>query len=276
MKKILIFILLILTFSFVSCKKECKHKFLDATCTSPKICKLCRTTIGEPYGHIYKNGICVVCNNEDKTNSAVIINNAFKNTIKAGYIFKQKQVSKLIYDHQIYDSSTSTTKICSDGTNHLFDLSIRHNNTISTSHAFIEVTNNNISIYTKHNNTDYSKLDEDTTNKFLKYNINNNLKISAIDNMFILQDEVWIGNLTLINESIKEYLKQLTDLYPNSNFKFTKYNITLKDNYISTVDIVIMGNIIINDITLVYSEIITSNFFEIGSTEVTIPTNLSQ
>lgn len=62
MKKIFLFIFLGLILCLYGC--ECKHDYNMATCTSPKICKKCGESDGEPLGHNYINGFCERCLDE--------------------------------------------------------------------------------------------------------------------------------------------------------------------------------------------------------------------
>ena len=39
----------------------CDHVWTEATCTTPKTCSKCNTTVGEPKGHSWSNGECSVC-----------------------------------------------------------------------------------------------------------------------------------------------------------------------------------------------------------------------
>ncbi len=42
-----------------------EHNYLDATCTSPKVCTDCGETYGEALGHDYVDGKCTVCGQSD-------------------------------------------------------------------------------------------------------------------------------------------------------------------------------------------------------------------
>ena len=46
-------------------EQACAHDWADATCESPKTCKLCGETEGEALGHSYEDGACSVCGDED-------------------------------------------------------------------------------------------------------------------------------------------------------------------------------------------------------------------
>lgn len=60
MKKILVFVLVlaILSCLFASCEKECDHDWVDADCTTPKICDECGKTKGEALGHEWTDASC--------------------------------------------------------------------------------------------------------------------------------------------------------------------------------------------------------------------------
>ena len=45
--------------------KALGHKWVNATCTAPKTCSVCKTTQGAAIGHKLTNGKCSVCNTKD-------------------------------------------------------------------------------------------------------------------------------------------------------------------------------------------------------------------
>ena len=44
---------------------ECLHAFIDATCTTPKMCDKCKLTEGNALGHDFSEGICTRCNTKE-------------------------------------------------------------------------------------------------------------------------------------------------------------------------------------------------------------------
>ena len=57
--KNVIVLVLFLSISLMACGHE--HKWIDATCTSPKTCEECGETEGEPLGHTTEFGECEQC-----------------------------------------------------------------------------------------------------------------------------------------------------------------------------------------------------------------------
>ena len=61
MKKLILvlIILLIAIIGLISCNKECEHQWIDATCNTPKTCKLCTQAEGTPREHEWKWPTCL-------------------------------------------------------------------------------------------------------------------------------------------------------------------------------------------------------------------------
>ena len=43
----------------------CEHNWVDATCTEPRYCSLCRLVEGDPLGHSFVEGTCTACGEKD-------------------------------------------------------------------------------------------------------------------------------------------------------------------------------------------------------------------
>lgn len=43
------------------------HDWKPATCITPMKCRTCNTTVGQPNGHNYVNGVCTVCNRHEES-----------------------------------------------------------------------------------------------------------------------------------------------------------------------------------------------------------------
>ena len=101
------------------------------------------------------------------------------------------------------------------------------------------------------------------------------------EDVFVKEDDVWIGDCEKINNELKEYMSEFAEEFVGagitlSSARVDKYNITLDGKDLSKVEVVMSMSMSMHGVTM--NMIITMNmeFSKIGETTVTVPLNLPQ
>lgn len=266
---LVLFISLLAIFAFTSCKKECKHEFSDATCTSPKVCKLCDKKEGEALGHTYENGICTRCQAMDEKQSAAIINTAAQRTDEAGYTLVQTQKSIVKIEGMPNTEAVSKITLKFDGTNLYMEIESSAVGETLSIEIYAKQVGDKYIAYQLDNNV-WVKAGESTIEELM----GNTNPVTATNDMFKLVNGVWVGEPEKINAALADYLISLTSQYGMTNFSFSKYNITLKDNYMHKIDMTISASMTIETITMHMTLDTSVVYSEIGTTKNIEPTGL--
>ena len=75
MRKIIMILLVVVVIvvSFAACDIAHEHTWVDATCTAPKTCSVCKATEGTPLQHKYSNNECEYCGSQDPAYTELLL-----------------------------------------------------------------------------------------------------------------------------------------------------------------------------------------------------------
>ena len=84
------------------------HDFTDATCTTPKTCKVCDTTEGEVLPHEYVNGVCS-CGAKEPTGAETTVSFTAKDAADQEGWTNSTKYSTLVYDGVTFTAAGTDT-----------------------------------------------------------------------------------------------------------------------------------------------------------------------
>ncbi len=278
MKKLKLTIVLVLLFSlcFITGCENCRHDWMDATCETPKTCKLCNKTKGNALGHNHVDGICTICDNLLPGVAAEKLNVAAKNTESSN--FTVMQISKVKGStvvggvSEVFEQASTNILMKFDGTNLYMSTTANYQGEEIEVETYTKKIGETYVVYQKTNNA-WTK--SDVTNE-LDYQ-QDSLIVEYSDEMFTYDKGLWVGNPDEINKVLSSFIDQLNEsmgVAGIAEFKITKYNITLKGDLIDRIDMVLECSMSMEGVTINMIQETSCYYSNIGSTTNIEPSNL--
>ena len=185
-----------------------------------------------------------------------------------------------VQDDEIIINSKSVTKV--DGVYSYIISKIEDNNENdssldSSSESFVFVDGENIKVYNKMYNVwkllyilsedDYKQMNQ------------NIWDIDNIDEMFVLENNVWVGNLDKLNDELSGYMDNLLKEYAYAGLEVKnscveKYEIVLAEGHVDLITVEMRMTMIGGEETFEYNFVIEIKPHSIGSTLFEIPDGL--
>ena len=113
-----------------------------------------------------------------------------------------------------------------------------------------------------------------------EYSSTNDLLDIEVDESFVLEDGVWVGNTEALDKILDKVLESLSSELVGmegltmDELSIKKYNITLSEGKVSLVDVEMYFKMTYQGIVIEYDIAMPMSFSKIGSTIVTVPENL--
>ena len=217
-----------------------------------------------------------VLTNEEVFSSAIQeLNNATNITID----MNMKMIFE-VQDDEIIINSKSVTKV--DGVYSYIISKIEDNNESdssldSSSESFVFVDGENIKVYNKmHNVWKLLYVLSEDDYKQMNQNI---WDIDNIDEMFVLENNVWVGNLDKLNDELSGYMDNLLKEYAYAGLEVKsssveKYEIVLAEGHVDLITVEMRMAMIGGGETFDYNFVIEIKPHSIGSTLFDIPDGL--
>lgn len=167
-----------------------------------------------------------------------------------------------------------TDMLIESGTNEMYAESTTNG---ETARVYAKINEKDVDIYNI--STGYWTHNVQSLEEYRKGNETFYLDIEVND-IFVLEDGVWVGNTEFITESLKSYSSQFAkelgylDMSV-SKFEIEKYNVKMKDGEISELDIVIYISMSRYGRRIDMKMSLPMKVSKVGKTEVTIPEGIN-